>query len=151
VQPSRADTTLLISRDWVPVKVSEAERVERFDRFTGMVSRFLPPDVVKASFHLYDMPTERPPMQELDVDPAGRIWVHTASADTTASYYDVFDASGIWQGSIRAPWRASASVVWRGAERVLVREPDAEGLASFVVYRLVKQGEQGERGEQEGK
>jgi hypothetical protein len=137
VQPSFADTALLISRDWAPVKIPEAERVERFEQFSGRVSRFLSPDVVKAAFHLYDMPTEQPPMKDLDVDPAGRIWVHTASVDTTASYYDVFSPSGIWQGSVRAPWRASAAVVWRGADRVLVREVDTDGLASFIVFRLV--------------
>lgn len=140
VQPSLADTTLLISRDWAPVRIPEAERVERFQQFSGRMSKFLPPDIVKASFHLYDMPTERPPMQDLDEDPAGRIWVHTASVDTTSSYYDVFNPSGIWQGSIRAPWRASAAVVWRGADRVLVREPDSDGLASFVVYELRAEG-----------
>jgi hypothetical protein len=138
VQSSQADTTLAISRDWTPIKVPEAERVERFDQFRGMVSRFMPPDLVSRSFHLYDMPTERPPIQDIAVDAAGRIWVHTASADTTASYYDVIDGSGIWQGSIRAPWRASAVVVWRGTDRVLVREPDADGLAAFVVYKLVE-------------
>ena len=138
LQPSDTDTTLVISRDWTPIKVPEAERVERFDRFREMVSRSWPPDLVNGSFHLYDMPTERPSMQDIDVDPAERIWVHTASADTTVSYYDVFDRSGIWQGTVRTPWRASALVVWRGADRVLVREPDSDGLASFVVYRLME-------------
>jgi hypothetical protein len=136
VQPSQADTILLISRDWAPVKIPEDERVERFEQFSGRMSKFLSPDIVKADFHLYDMPTEQPPMRDLDVDPAGRTWVHTASADTTASYYDVFGPSGIWQGSVRAPWRASAAVVWRGSDRVLVREPDSNGLASYVVYEL---------------
>jgi hypothetical protein len=146
VQPFYADTTLLISRDWAPVQIPEAERVQRFDQFTGMVSKFLPPDVMKADFHLYDMPTERPPMQDIDVDPAARVWVHTASADTTASYYDVFDATGIWQGTVRAPWHGSAAVVWRGTDRVLVREPDSDGLAAFVVYRLIQDGQDGQDG-----
>jgi hypothetical protein len=77
-------------------------------------------------------------MQDIDVDPAARTWVHVASADTSASYYDVFNRDGIWQGTVRAPWRASAIVVWRGTDRVLVREADADGLASMVVYRLVE-------------
>lgn len=138
MQSSSADTTMLISRDWTPIKVPEAERVERFDRFRDMVSRSWPPDLVSRSFHLYDVPTERPPMQDIDVDPAARTWVHMASADTSASYYDVFNRDGIWQGTVRAPWRASAIVVWRGTDRVLVREADADGLASMVVYRLVE-------------
>lgn len=138
MQSVKGDSLRVTNRDWTPIKVPEAERVERFDRFRDMVSRSWPPDLVNQSFHLYDMPTERPPMRDIDVDPVGRIWVHTASADTSASYYDVFNHTGIWQGTVRAPWRASALVVWRGAERVLVREPDSDGLAAFVVYRLVE-------------
>lgn len=130
------DTTRTFDRAWIPVPVPQEERVRRFSTMTKMLEPRLGPEIIARDFHLRDIPTERPPIRDLDVDPAGRIWVHTASADTTASYYDVFGPSGIWQGSVRAPWRASAAVVWRGSDRVLVREPDSNGVASFGVYRL---------------
>jgi hypothetical protein len=77
-------------------------------------------------------------MRELDADPSGRIWVETASTDTSATFYDVFDSTGVWQGTVRAPWPVSADVVWRGTDKVLVREADADGLASFIAFRLVR-------------
>ncbi len=138
LQTNGTDTTRVFTRSWAPIKVPESERTARFGKLTEVISRFLPADVIQANFHLYDMPTERPPMQALDLDATGRIWVRTASADTSASFYDVFRPEGIWQGTVRAPWPSSAHVLWRGTDRVLVREADSDGLASFVVYRLVK-------------
>lgn len=132
------DTVRIFDRAWAPLPIPQAERVKRFNDFSGMVAKYLGTDIVSQNFHLRDVPTAQPPMRKLDADPSGRIWVETASADTSATWYDVFDASGIWQGTVRAPWPRSADVVWRGTDRVLVREPDNEGLAAFVVYRLVE-------------
>lgn len=64
-------------------------------------------------------------------------------ADTTRTLYDVFDSAGIWQGTIRAPWSASGSVVWRSHGRVLMRQDNADGLPEFVVYRLESGGQGG--------
>jgi hypothetical protein len=135
-QRTGADTLRLFTRDWTPVPVPQAERVSTFTGFAEMMTRSLGAEVVNRNFHLYDMPTERPPIADLDTDPAGRAWVRTATADTAASFYDVFSPSGIWQGTIRAPWNYQASVVWRGMDQVLVRTQDENGLGSFVVYRL---------------
>lgn len=137
VEDGRGDTTLVFDRSWTPVPVQQEERVQRFSSITKMLEPQLGAAIISRDFHLRDIPTERPPMRELAMDPAGRTWVRTASADTSASSYDVFSARGIWQGTVRAPWHSSADVVWRGTDRVLVREADENGLASFVVYRLV--------------
>ncbi len=138
IEGHNGDTTRVFDRAWTPVPVPQEERVSRFTSMTQMLEPRFGPEIIARDFHLRDVPTERPPMRELDADPSGRIWVETASADTSATWYDVFDASGIWQGTVRAPWPRSADVVWRGTDRVLVREPDNEGLAAFVVYRLVE-------------
>jgi hypothetical protein len=132
------DTTRTFDRAWTPVPVPQEERVQRFSSMTKMLEPRLGPEIIARDFHLRDVPTERPPMRELDADPSGRIWVETASTDTSATFYDVFDSTGVWQGTVRAPWPMSADVVWRGTDKVLVREADADGLASFIAFRLVR-------------
>lgn len=138
IENYNGDTARVFDRAWTPVPVPQEERVQRFSSMTQMLEPRLGHDVIERDFHLRDVPMERPPMRELDADPSGRIWVETVSTDTSATWYDVFDTTGIWQGTVRAPWPRSAEVAWRGTDRVLVREADSDGLASFVVYRLVE-------------
>jgi hypothetical protein len=99
---------------------------------------------VAGAFHLADIPATANPIQNVRVDPDGFIHVQVPSADTTRTLYDVFDSAGIWQGTIRAPWPASGSVVWRSHGRVLVRQENADGLPEFVVYRLDSNGQDGQ-------
>lgn len=138
IQSNVHDTVLVFDKPFDRVVVPEAKRQAAYDDRVASARRGWGAEAVASAFHLEDIPAAANPIQNVRVDPDGFIHVQVPSADTTRTLYDVFDSGGIWQGTVRAPWHASADVVWRGTDRVLVREADADGLAAFAVYRLVK-------------
>ncbi len=138
IQSNVHDTVLVFDKPFERVVVPEAKRRAAYDARVASATRSWGAEAVADAFHLEDIPATANPIQNVRVDPDGFIHVQVPSADTTRTLYDVFDSAGIWQGTIRAPWPASGSVVWRSHGRVLVRQENADGLPEFVVYRLEK-------------
>lgn len=144
IQSSVHDTMLVFDKPFEKVVVPEAKRRAAYDATVASAAKGWGAGAVAGAFHLADIPATANPIQNVRVDPDGFIHVQVPSADTTRTLYDVFDSAGIWQGTIRAPWPASGSVVWRSHGRVLVRQENADGLPEFVVYRLDSNGQDGQ-------
>lgn len=144
IQSNVHDTVLVFDKPFEKVVVPEAKRRAAYDATIASATKGWGVEAVARAFHLEDIPATANPIQSVSVDPDGFIHVQVPSADTTRTLYDVFDSGGIWQGTIRAPWPASGSVVWRSHGRILVRQEDADGLPEFVVYRLDDGGQGGQ-------
>lgn len=130
------DTARLVSKDWTPVERPEPIRRARFDTLAGYASRRFGEAEVNRVFDFSDIPVNAQAMQNLESDPAGRVWVSIFTGDTVYSHYDVFDSTGAWLGRLRAPWHAHEQVTWRTADEVLTRGETEEGYPMLRIWRM---------------
>jgi 6-bladed beta-propeller protein len=137
-----SDSVRIAGRTWTPDPVSDARRKAEVASAIKGATPTVGEDAARANIHLDDVPKTLPAYQALRVDGSGRVWVRRyAVADTTRSYYDVFDPDGKYLG----PVEASLNLPWWGRQAwtrdgfVTVIE-DAEGRPTVVRFKLVVRG-----------
>ena len=84
-----------------------------------------------------DVPSTAPAWTAIDVDGRGNRWLMTdPGEDSTHTWFDVFDSTGVYLGKVVGPpgltaWR----MVWSGDE-MLAYVNDEEGTPMVVKYRI---------------
>ena len=132
------DTVRVFGRSWTPDPVTaERRNGELESRVKGSADNY-GADNVRAAFKLEDIPATLPAYSNLRVDESGRVWVRRhAVADTTKSYFDVFDSTGAYLGPVTVPFKMSdwGMQSWTTDGVVTVIE-DAEGRPTVVRLKL---------------
>jgi hypothetical protein len=130
--PRGRDSAVVFGRPWTPAPIPEAVRQARF-AFTQNNPG------LKAVAHLEDIPTVAPAFDGLFVDAVQRIWVRlTVPGDSIGTTFDLFTPSGVWLGTVRAPFRARA-MAFREGELVVATTDEAD-LPVLIRYRLGEPG-----------
>jgi hypothetical protein len=115
-----------ISRDYVQVPVTEAEKQDMIERQGPLRPGVKIPDVY-------------PPLQleNLSVDEAGRIFVKTyeKAADGVSNFFDAFDASGHYVARIPLRQVRRVPLVWKG-NRLYTIEEDESGFHVVKRYKV---------------
>lgn len=134
------DSLRVFGRAWTPDPITEERRkaeVETRIKEVGEEMR----EAARSAFHLEDLPHTLPAYRNLRVDLSGRVWVmRHAIADTSRTYYEVFDSTGAYLGPVTVPLKLSAwgNQAWTADGLVTVIE-DAEGRPTVVRLKLVLQ------------
>ncbi len=133
-----ADSVRVFGRSWAPDPVTDERRNSELEsRIKGAVEHFGEAKL-RAAFHVSDIPSTLPAYLNLRVDEAGRVWARRyAVADTTKSYFDVFDDAGAYLGPVTAPFKMSELGVqaWTKDGVVTVIEDD-DGRPTVVRLKL---------------
>jgi len=130
------DTIQIFGRRWTPLPLSDARRQEAYSTLARELSKQWGEEAVARAFSPGDVPKSAPAMQNFAVDPTGVRWISVLSADTAHAVFDVFDSTGVFLGSVRAPWGKGYGVAYWGADEVVVTGENADGLPELVRYRI---------------
>jgi hypothetical protein len=130
------DSIRVFGREWTPDPLSDERRRGEVEAVIKGNGGNWGEDALRAAVHLDDVPKTLPAYESLRVDESGRVWVRRYPvADTTRTYYDVFDSAGVYLGPITAPLKVGRQA-WTRDGFVTVIE-DAEGRPTVVRFRLV--------------
>ena len=132
------DTIGLFGRSWTAEPIPD---VLRRDTVEAMIKDHdnIDPALLRASFHVEDVPAVRPAFEDLTVAVDGHRWVRVGPWPGGGTRYDVFDPSGAWLGAVQvpvvfSPWRG----VTIGADYFVVPIEDEDGRPAIVRYRIEK-------------
>ena len=96
-----SDSLRVFGRAWTPDPVTDERRTAEVEGRVKQAAETYGEANVRNSFHLSDVPATLPAFLNLRVDPSGRVWVRRwPVADTTRSYFDVFDSTGAYLGPL---------------------------------------------------
>lgn len=133
----RGDTLRIFTSRAPVVSISEGRRDSMFNHaIAEMGPRFREGllRVAKKS----DVPGTWPLWNEVDIDGANRIWVARPNPSGDGHLLDVFSAEGVLLGTVPEP---NHPILHGGpwtANRVYVRDEDAEGMPRILVYHIDK-------------
>lgn len=132
------DTAMVFGRSWTADAITDARRTGELESKIKESSEGFGEDNIRAAFHLDDIPKTLPAFENIRVDETGRIWVRRYPvADTTRTFFDVFDRSGAYLGPVSlglnfSSWGRQA---WTPDGVVLLTE-DRDGRPTVVKMRL---------------
>ena len=99
IRLSRGDTVLQVRRDVGRVTISR----EEYDTALERIRKLFAGGANEPDYSL--IPRVKPPIENLDVDDRGRLWVRRAATDTTRTHFDVWNEEGRLVASVEAPFR----------------------------------------------
>jgi hypothetical protein len=132
------DTTSVFGRSWTPDPVTAERRNGELETRVKNSADNYGEENVRAAFKLEDIPATLPAIMNLRVHDSGRVWVRRyAVADTTKSYFDVFDSTGAYLGPVTVPFKMSdwGRQAWTKDGVVTIIE-DEEGRPTVVRLKL---------------
>jgi hypothetical protein len=133
------DSARVFGRAWTPDPVTDELRASEYESRIKETAKQYGEANVRAAFRLEDLPRTLPAYLNLRVDRSGRIWVRRYPvADTTRTFYDVFDSTGAFLGPIIVPFQIPdyGRQAWTRDGVVTVIE-DEEGRPTIVRLRFV--------------
>lgn len=137
-----SDTSRVFGRAWIPDPVTDVRRNSELEsQIKGAIESF-GEDNLRAAFKLEDIPATFPAFMNLWIDGSGRVWARRyAVADTSRSYFDVFDSEGAYLGPVTVPFKMSkwGMQAWTRDGVVTVIEDD-EGRPTVVRLQLIIRG-----------
>jgi hypothetical protein len=143
--PNGGDSTMVFGRPFTPEPVSASEKQSIVDQvvtgydlswWNGTV------EALRAAFTTAAIPDQRPAIEGLWTDGAGRRWVMLSSADTSRVTLDLFDPEGRWLDQIVLPGGAWPARGWQPVSfasthvAVLLQSPD--GAPVVRIYRIAR-------------
>jgi hypothetical protein len=135
-----SDSARVFGRAWTPDPVTDARRASEYESQIKEPAKSYGEAAVRAAFKLEDLPHTLPAYLNLRVDQTGRVWVRRYPvADTTWTFYDVFDSAGAFLGPVVVPFQVSAygRQAWTRDGLVTVIE-DEEGRPTVVRLRFIR-------------
>jgi 6-bladed beta-propeller protein len=138
------DSIRVFGRTWTPEAITDERRKAEVELMIQQMAGMAPigmsdlKQAARDAFRVEDVPTTLPAYQNLRVDPSGRVWVRRhAIADTSRTFYDLFDSTGAYLGPVTAPFRVDrwGKQAWTRDELVAVIE-DEGGRPTVVRLRL---------------
>jgi hypothetical protein len=135
-----SDSGRVFGRTWTPDPVTDARRTSEYESQIKEPAKQYGEAAVRAAFKLEDLPRTLPAYVNLRVDGSGRVWVRRYPvADTTRTFFDVFDSTGAFLGPIVVPFQVPefSRQAWTRDGLVTVIE-DEEGRPTVVRLRFVR-------------
>lgn len=132
------DSARVFGRAWSPEPITDEQRRAQVESRIKEASADYGEATVREAFQLADVPATLPAFGSLRVDPTGRVWAQRYHlADTTRTYFDVFDPAGAYLGLVSAPVRINlwGMQAWT-REGVVALIEDDEGRPTVVRLRL---------------
>lgn len=132
------DTVRIFSRAWTPEPVTDERRRNEVESRIKGAGADWGEENIRNAFKLDDVPSTLPAFMNLRVDESGRVWVRRIPvADTTRSYFDVFDSTGAFLGPVTIPLKINdyGMQAWTRDGLVTVID-DEEGRPTVVRLRL---------------
>jgi hypothetical protein len=84
-------------------------------------------------------PEQMPAYTSFEADTEGRVWIQPFAAQVAATAeWSIFDPDGAWLGQVELP--SSLSIFEIGADYILGRWRDPDGVEQVRVYRLARDG-----------
>lgn len=132
------NTARVFGRSWTPDPVSDQRRTAEVEARIKGAAESYGEENVRSAFRLEDIPSVLPAYFNLRVDPTGRVWARRwAVADTSKSYFDLFDSTGAYLGPVTAPYRLNEWGMQAWARDMLIALiEDEEGRPTVVRLRL---------------
>jgi hypothetical protein len=130
------DTAAIFGRAWTPVPIPDAVRSAAVE---SQVRNFKAYDqsLVRAAFHLADVPTTAPSFDWIGQDDRGYRWIRLSQpADTTGTLFDIFDRSGAYLGQVAGSTYLRGYALHLAGDHLLCIGEDADGLPLVIVYRI---------------
>jgi hypothetical protein len=134
-----SDSARVFGRAWTPDPVTDALRASEYESRIKETAKQYGEAAVRAAFKLEDLPRTLPAYLNLKVDGSGRVWVRRYPvADTTRTFFDVFDSTGAFLGPIVIPFQIPefSRQAWTRDGLVTVIE-DEEGRPTVVRLHFV--------------
>lgn len=136
VSRTGVDTAAVFGRAWTPALIPDAVRSAEVE---SRVRNFKEYDqsLVRAAFHLADVPTTAPAFDWIGQDDSGYRWVRLPRpGDSTRTLFDVFDHAGAWLGQVAGPRYLRGWSLHLAGDHLITISEDADGLPIVVVYRI---------------
>lgn len=137
LSPHGQDTALVFGRTWVPAPISSRRRQAIVDSSIREIAKSWGEDAARDQIKLTDVPTSAPAFLSIAVDGKGNRWVMLDPGDdSTHTWFDVFDSTGIYLGQVTGPpglvgWR----IIWTD-DAMLAFIEDADGEPAVVKYEI---------------
>jgi len=134
-----SDSVRVFGKAWTPDPLTDALRASEYESRVKETAKQYGEVAVRAAFKLEALPRTLPAYLSLRVDRSGRVWVRRYPvADTTRTFYDVFDSTGAFLGPVVVPLHVFeyGRQAWTREGLVTVVEDD-EGRPSVVRLRFV--------------
>ena len=131
------DTALVFGRTWTATPVSARRRQAIVDSTIKQVSGSVGEEAARNTIKVGDVPSSAPAFTDIAVDGRGYRWVMIdPGEDTTHTWFDVFDTTGVYLGQVAGPpglvsWRIS----WKD-DALLAYVEDADGEPAVVKYEI---------------
>ncbi|HET7041266.1 MAG TPA: hypothetical protein VFI13_04580 [Gemmatimonadales bacterium] len=133
IAPHGGDSAVVFGRTWTPRAIPDSIREHTLSTWTSRNER------LKAVARVEDIPTTYPAFNGMVVDADLRVWVQRSNPDPAGgSFWDLFAPTGIWLGTVHAPFHTGRVVFRRG--EVLVVTTDANDLPVLLRYKLTERG-----------
>ena len=129
----RGDTVRQVTFDASPLPVTKAERDSEVSRVRAWFTKIGAPEPDYSR-----IPPVKPPIQMIDVDNLGRLWVRRPTADSRRTTFDLWEERATRPVTVVAPWRLNPFFhpVIRG-DTLLTWAMDEDDVP-FVVRGVVK-------------
>jgi hypothetical protein len=137
VSPHGQDTSLVFGRTWTSAPVSPGRREAIVDSTIKQVAKYWGEEAARNEIKVSDVPAMAPAFTSISVDGKGNRWVMIDPGDdTTHTWFDVFDTTGVYLGQVAGPpglvsWRIS----WKD-EALLAYVEDADGEPAVIKYDI---------------
>ena len=133
VRVERGDTVRQVTFDASPLPVTKAERDSEVSRVRAWFTKIGAPEPDYSR-----IPSVKPPIQTIDVDNLGRLWVRRPTADSRRTTFDLWEERATRPVTVVAPWRLNPFFhpVIRG-DTLLTWAIDEDDVP-FVVRGVVK-------------
>jgi len=134
-----SDSARVFGRAWIPDPITDERRTSEYESEIKEPAKSYGEAAVRAAFKLEDLPHTLPAFSGFRVDRSGRVWVRRYPvADTTRTFYEVFDSAGAFLGPVVVPLQVSTygPQDWTRDGLVTVIE-DNEGRPTIVRLRFV--------------
>jgi hypothetical protein len=131
------DTALVFGRTWAATPVSAHRRQAIVDSTIKQVTGSVGEEAARNTVKLSDVPSSAPAFTDIAVDGRGYRWVMIDPGDdTTHTWFDVFDTTGVYLGQVAGPpglvsWRIS----WKD-DALLAYVEGADGEPAVIKYEI---------------
>ena len=139
VSDNGRDTTRVFGRAWTAESIDDTRRDAEYERRVSETANGMEMDEasVRIQFKKDLVPHELPAFAGISIDARGGVWLHLDQGDAPTRF-DVFDASGVYLGRVRAPVPVSPYASAWGRDVMYVRNDTDDGYPRIARYRIVR-------------
>lgn len=137
VSPHGHDTAMVFGKNWTASPLPGWRRDAALEAAIGQIAGEWGEESARANATMSDLPRVPPAFTALSVDGRGNRWITVdPGADSTRTWFDVFDSGGVYLGQVVGPVGLDTwEMAWLGDEMVAAIE-DEDGLPVVVKFRI---------------